>query len=180
MGKITLTFNILLVGLILNLKVSAENTDETRFSLNNTEDFIEQRASVLSIKLRAVDPFGQPQDLSKKVVKNNKPRRAAPKKKVEILIEQEIHKLGQENINIMRRNLVINGTPFKRNDKINVTVRGKRFPLKINSFTSSKITFLDLTNNKLISLKLNNGAFLPVEEVNPTLENDQTEFGLRE
>lgn len=166
MGKIITT---LAVSLAFQCAVSASDTmDATRFSLNNTSEFIKKRSELLTINRRDIDPFGQPQDLTKKIAPTKKTH-VAPKKKVEILIEQEIHKLGKQNINVFKRNLMINGTPYKRNDQINVIVRGKRFPLKINSFTRSKITFLDLTNKKLISLKLDNGVFLPLDEVNPEL-----------
>ena len=158
----------------------AENASAAKFNLDSSADFIEEKISVFSINHRSVDPFGKPQDPHKKAVVKPKagPKKTSTsisKKQQQILIEEEINKLGKK-LNIMGRRAIIGTKTYSRGDKINVSVKGKVFPLKFNSITSSKITFLDLSDTSIISLDMNNRSVIPRHADKPTnLDRNKTE-----
>jgi|GEM_PF-2165050 hypothetical protein len=163
MGKgtiITLLCYLTIQGLALANEASA-----AKFHLDASDDFIGEKISVFAISQRATDPFGKPQDPHKKVVvaKKEEPKKAPvgiTKKEQQILIEQEISKLGKK-LNILGRRVIIGSKTYSRGDKISVSVKGKTFPLKFNSITSSKITFLDLSDKSIISLDMINISVIP-------------------
>jgi len=163
MGKSSIT--TLCCYLALHSFAFTKAPNAARFHLDSTADFIAEKTSVFAINQRSVDPFGKPQDPHKKVVipKKNDFTKTAPsitKKEQQILIEKEINKLGKQ-LNIMGRRVIIGSKTYTRGDKINVSVKGKTFPLKFNSITSRKITFLDLSDTSIISLDMNNRSVIP-------------------
>ncbi|PQJ29265.1 hypothetical protein [Rubritalea profundi] len=61
----------------------------------------------------------------------------------------------------MGRRVIIGSKNYKRGDKIDISVKGKIFPLKFNSITSSKVTFLDLSDKSIISLDMKYRSVTP-------------------
>ncbi|MEO1856244.1 MAG: hypothetical protein ABGY95_02610, partial [Rubritalea sp.] len=97
------------------------------------------------------------------------------KKQQKILIEQEIAKLGKK-LNILGRRAIIGSKTYGRGDKINVSVKGETFSLKFNSITSSKVTFLDLTDKNIISLDMNNRVVIYSDSDAPiSLDQNKTD-----
>lgn len=145
--------------LSVSLQPTAKASPETspRFHLTNLDDLIAQKTLSLTILNRQLDPFGNPQDPNKKVIKYVKRSDTPTITEEKVLIREEINKLGRQ-VNTMGRRFLIGNRFYKRNDKIIIKVKGKKFPLKINSINKNKITFIDLSDNSLISLNLNNDS----------------------
>ena len=163
MGKGTIS--TLCCYLSMPVLALADDTSAAKFHLDSSADFIGEKISVFAINQRTTGPFGKPQDPSKKVVARKRvvPKRATDsvaKIEQQILIEQEISKLGKK-LNILGRRVIIGSKSYKRGDDINIQVKGEIFPLKFNSITSSKITFRDLSDNSIISLDMNNRSVIP-------------------
>ena len=166
----------LLLASSASILLANDNTDTSTSAKDhilNIDPYIKEKSSMFLINKRENDPFGQPQDPNKKVVaKKTTTRKAAPKVEEEkVLIREEINKLGKK-INVLGNMIIIDGAPYKRGNQIKVQVRGKSFPLKVNSISRSRITFFDLTDKSLITLKLENGKFFtPGSNELPTLDD---------
>ncbi|WP_018970722.1 hypothetical protein [Rubritalea marina] len=165
MGNRTIALHIITFLLLSSHSSVFASNEKSKLSsakdeINQIDNFINERASVFAINNRAYDPFGQPQDPHKAVVvkKQVKKQAAAPKVEEKILIKQEINKLGKK-ITVLGNMIIVDGAPYKRGNKINVSVKGKQFPLKVNSISRSRITFLDLSDKSIVTLKLQNGTF---------------------
>lgn len=174
MGKRSIT--TLCCYLALQTFTLAEDVNAAKFNLNASTDFIAEKASAFVINERSVGPFGKPQDPHKKIIdpqinKPGKPTTFVTKKEQQILIEKEINKLG-EKLNIMGRRAIIGSKTYTRGDKINVSVKGKIFPLKFNSIMSGKITFLDLSDKSIISLDMKTRSVISTHDTGPTIGLD--------
>ncbi len=170
MGKGTIT--TLCCYLAIQNFSLAENASAARFNLDSSTDFIEEKTSVFAMNNRVIDPFGKPQDPNKKVViptktEPTKPTTTITKEQQQILIEQEITKLAKK-LTVMGRRVIIGDDNYARGDKINISVKGKTFPLKFNSITSRKITFLDLSDTSIISLDMKRKSVIPRHSDKPT------------
>ena len=164
MGKITII--ALICSLIASNSGHAEPEVSARFHLDKINEFIAEKASVFVMNKREVDPFGKHQDPNRKIdprkieTPKNKPTEI---KEQQVLIEQEIVKLSNK-INVVGSRAIINSDSFKRGDKINVTVKGKTFPLKFLSIKQAKITFSDLTDGRILTLNMKTHRILPLHD----------------
>lgn len=163
MGKGSIT--TLCCYLTLQSFTLAEDLNAAKFNLDSSMDFIAEKTSVFVINRRSVGPFGKPQDPHKKIlvtkkIDPKKPTTSITSIEEQILIEQEITKLGKK-LNVMGRRVIIGSKNYKRGDKIDISVKGKIFPLKFNSITSSKVTFLDLSDKSIISLDMKYRSVTP-------------------
>lgn len=171
MGRTRLTLKASAYLLLVNL-LHAEQ-DSARFHLDASTDFAESKASVFKINKRDLDPFGKPQDLTKKVVVEKEPELVAVTPEIEILIEQEITKLA-ERTSVFRGSMIVDGKrTYRRGQEIEVEVKGEVFPLKIIAIKNKQIKFFNVSGKNLITLDMDNKAILGTSNnERPTLDND--------
>ena len=159
--------------------------------------YVDSLASALSIRTRATDPFGQPQDPSVKPILKNpiaKSTQRAPQ--LQATPFSDIVRLLVVNTILPGQKRFLVGTrSFAQGEQIPLTYRGRQIKVQVMEVTSQRILFRNVETNETTALKMsllppgvthgNHGATPPgmvadrpnapieLEPTDPTVENLQ-------
>lgn len=175
MGIRTVTITLLactsLISLAEQVPLSAKN------KIDSIDSYISDKSSLFVISNRTVDPFGQPQDPTKKEEPKTPKVTKTIKQEERILIEKEIVKLAK-NINVLGTRMMIGSDSYGKRETITVRVKNKgkekEFELKILNIDRKKIRFMNLTDgdNGIFNLDLENKLVLKPDLEGPNLNGE--------
>jgi len=118
--------------------------------------YVDSTSAMFSMRDRATDPFGQPQDPNAKPVV----KAAAPKAQRRIVQVQAtpfseiVASIKVTTIKPREKSFLYEGTSYKPGDHIdNLTFHGKSIRLEIVAVNSQQIVFRNLDNNETASVK---------------------------